>query len=207
MIGSIILFIIIIFLLLVLYKPESSRQKFLLNSETIADVSWKKEAKLDDEIFYIDFDSLNDGGSIDSVEDLNTYDVEGFKNKNQIYQGGCQSCNIKNHPDFHKYVLKSSIPAYTDIGQQRSQKLLKQRGNVNRNVGESEDNSGGLSKLPKYNNTIPALFKLNDEQDEKTYNMILKANIKDPRIRIAIENKFYEAKQLEYNLSNNISKL
>jgi hypothetical protein len=205
MIGSIIVFIIIIFLLLVLYKPESSRQKFLLNSETIADVSWKREAKLDDEIFYIDFDTLNENdGSVDSAQDLNTYDVEGFKNKNQIYQGGCQGCNIKNHPDFHKYILKSSIPVYLDIGQQKINKMQIKPISMNKNAGSSEEE---LPKLPKYHNMIPSLFKLNDEQDEKTYNMILKANIKDPRIRIALENKFYEAKQLEYNLSNNISKL
>jgi hypothetical protein len=64
-----------------------------------------------------------------------------------------------------------------------------------------------LPTLQKYHNTIQPLFKINNVADEATYNTIMSANLNDPRIRIAIENKFYEAKQLEYNLTNDISKL
>lgn len=230
MLGSILLFVVIIFLLLVLYKPEVSRQQFLLSSERTADVTWKQEAVLNDEIFYIDFDINDAQGDITTDEKgiseiVNTSEISDptdvsdiVSNETDIvgiesFKNQCSTCDIRQHPDFHQYVLKSSISAYRNV--QPSAKMMSKKRSVpaaNANANRSSVSGAGSSPPPApihppYQKNIPSLFQVNDPNDMQTYNRIMQANLKDPRIRAAIEKQFYQAKQIEHNLLDNIGKL
>jgi hypothetical protein len=149
----------------------------------------------------IEYDNIGNDNEIHQIYHSNeimgegvNQSLEGFENKKNRNRNQCNRCNIENHPNIHKYILKNRIPScptIPDMTHYVKKSMLKSREDKKREINKMRNSKMRNSKKGKIEN-----FSKKRNNDIAN---IRKLDIRDNKIREELEKRFYESKQVDYH--------
>jgi hypothetical protein len=172
MLGTYLLFGFIFILLIVLYVPIDKKIRLDMKKQETADIRFRKNITLDDEIFYIDYDI--DDQNIDPNLETNAL----LSNEINVIN---DPSDITENMDI--MITPETIEGFADYN------------NMKLNVGSPSS----IQRDPQYRDNKTKKYV---NAQNKNIHTIENMDMRDSFVRDALERKYYEMKRYEYNITN-----